>query len=338
MLVIRGVILIGLLGWYSAAVWRMIDGYFKEQFQAYLQEEYRRDPRMRSDVENTVVRSVDKVPAATGGVCCLPTEFSRVVDFDDTDVCPADIADNCLLCRTHNDDERASREPMKKVTGGTSENVAVGTTDKNAFLENRTRPSLESRKPPIVSDRHNNEWRASVINQEGDYRERKKKVKEEEEVVLEKEKEESTEGREISDGVLLASSAIMQRPEKSRYWVDRGAFGKLDASKTFSETLSEKRTIKKRRVNTIALRDIDYHGASIGRQEEDNDFLEFEDEDEKKEEEKMSQKIPDEGILVSELPFKPEVDIDDLNRITAEEFCPLTLEDDSSCGETITWP
>ncbi|XP_012258824.2 uncharacterized protein LOC105687610 [Athalia rosae] len=44
------------------------------------------------------------------------------------------------------------------------------------------------------------------------------------------------------------------------------------------------------------------------------------------------------GILVSELPVKPKLNIGDLRRVSPEEFCPVTLEDEFSCDETKTWP
>lgn len=44
------------------------------------------------------------------------------------------------------------------------------------------------------------------------------------------------------------------------------------------------------------------------------------------------------GIAVADLPFKPAIDVYDLERVSGEEFCPLTLEDDPSCEETRGWP
>ncbi|XP_014468517.1 PREDICTED: uncharacterized protein LOC106741246 [Dinoponera quadriceps] len=210
---VRGVVLLGVLSWYSATMWRMIDGYFKDQFRTYLQEEYRKYPRLRP---------VDKVSRA------LPTEPSH-----DASVCPADTADTCPRV--------IAAAVVEEVTGGSSENAAVP-TDKNAFP---TRAVLESRKPPTGGSDTTHERRSGAANQE-DYEEQ-----------------------------------ATARPA-----------------------------------------DVDFDGY--------NDFSEFEDVEETR--------TPAEGILVSELPFKPKADIGGLDRITAEEFCPLTLEDEASCGESTAWP
>lgn len=92
---------------------------------------------------------------------------------------------------------------------------------------------------------------------------------------------------------------------------------------------------KKKRVKTITLNEEDFlsvknRRGTIGR---DEDFWEFEDDEEKQ---KMEDK--EKGILISDLPFKPKLDIGRLERITPDEYCPLTLEDELSCGETTKWP
>lgn len=48
-LLLRGFFLLTVVGWYSTSLWKMIDGYFKGQFQRYLDEEYQRNPKMRED-------------------------------------------------------------------------------------------------------------------------------------------------------------------------------------------------------------------------------------------------------------------------------------------------
>jgi hypothetical protein len=295
---VRGVVLLGVLSWYSAIIWRMIDSYFKDQFRVYLQEEYRKYPRMRADVES--VEAVDKGFATPSG---LPAEssFSRSITESPSDpdaVCPVDIADTCQRTTASNG------KPKEAVAGGTSENavaVGAGSTDKNAFPENAAQPVLESRKLPSSSDAHDEERRPGVIHQDGDREER---------VVV---------GRnEIG---ILASTP---RPEKPRRRL--GKRGLSGASKGAPRAISRGRP-RKRRVNTIVLTDADFVDA---RADGDDDFSEFE-------EEGGDEKVFKEGILISELPFKPKADIGDLDRVTAEEFCPLTLEDEATCGETTTW-
>jgi len=294
---VRGVVLLGVLSWYSAIVWRMIDGYFKDQFRVYLQEEYRKYPRMRADVES--VEAVDKGFAVPSG---LPAESSlSITESPDPDaVRPVDIADTCQRTTALN------VKPKVAVAGGTSENtvaVGAGSTDKNAFPENAAQPALESRKLPSGSDAYDEERRPGVIHQDGDREER------------------AVGGSEIGDGVLASSP---RRPEKPRRCL--GKRGLSSASKEAPRDMS-RRKLRKRRVNTIVLTDVDFVDA---RADSDDDFSEFE-------EEEGGEKILKEGILISELPYKPKADIGGLDRVTAEEFCPLTLEDETSCGETTTW-
>jgi len=100
------------------------------------------------------------------------------------------------------------------------------------------------------------------------------------------------------------------------------------ASKEVSREISRK-IPRNQKVNTLVLTEADFTAARIS--DGDDDFSEFE-------EEEKDQRVCMEGVLVSELPFKPKADISGLDKVTAEEFCPLTLEDETSCGESTTWP
>lgn len=44
------------------------------------------------------------------------------------------------------------------------------------------------------------------------------------------------------------------------------------------------------------------------------------------------------GIRVKDLPFRPMIDVYDLERVSEEEFCPLSLHDDPTCDELRSWP
>ena len=46
----RGLFIFGVVGWYSVSVWKMIDSYFKDQFQLYLMDEFGKNPKMREDI------------------------------------------------------------------------------------------------------------------------------------------------------------------------------------------------------------------------------------------------------------------------------------------------
>ncbi|XP_011634344.1 uncharacterized protein LOC105425324 [Pogonomyrmex barbatus] len=298
---IRGVVLLGVLGWYSATIWKMIDGYFKDQFRVYLQEEYRKYPRIRTDVESAKA-NVDKGPVSSA----LPSESSHpshgiAETYASNVVCPAaDIADACRRAVASNG------RPEEAVAGGTSEIVAAvgagGPTDKNAFPANAAQ---ESGEPPSSDTRDKERpGRPGAVNPDGD-------------------REEDA----IGGSVLPSPCASpARRPEKPRRRLDKR--GSSRVAKEVSREISGERP-RKRRVNTLVLTDADFAAART--EDGEDDFSEFEDDE-------GDRGISKEGILVSELPFKPRADIGDLDRVTAEEFCPLTLEDETSCGETTTWP
>lgn len=287
--IIRGVFLVGILSWYSAIVWKVIDGYFQDQFRAYLQEEYRKYPRIKADVERA--GAVDKRPAE-------PSVRHGIAEtYDSNAVCPADIADACPRTIV------SSGRPEEAVAGGTSEiavAVGAGTTDKNTFPANAVRSAQESRRPSGSDDK---ERRPGAIDQNGD-------------------REEDT-----IAGSVLPSPASARLVEKPRRRLDKTRSSR--ASKEVSREISRKMP-RNRRVDTLVLADADFAVAKTS-DDEDDDFSEFEDEE-------KDQRVRREGVLVSELPFKPKADIGRLDRVTAEEFCPLTLEDEASCGESTTWP
>lgn len=293
--VIRGVFLVSVLSWYSATIWKIIDGYFQDQFRAYLQEEYRKDPRIKADVERA--GAVDKRPAPSA----LPAEPSVrhgiAETYGSNAVCPADIADACPRTIV------SSGRPEEAVAGGTSEiavAVGAGATDKNTFPANVVRSAQESRRPSGSDDK---ERRPGAINQDGD-------------------REEDT-----IAGNALPSPASARLVEKPRRRLDKTRSSR--ASNEVSKEIS-RRMPRNRGVNTLILTNADFAAAKTD-DDEDDDFSEFEDE-------KEDQRVREGGVLVSELPFKPKTDIGGLDRVTAEEFCPLTLEDEASCGESTTWP
>ncbi|KYN34426.1 hypothetical protein ALC56_11534 [Trachymyrmex septentrionalis] len=298
--IIRGVFLLGVLSWYSAIVWKVIDGYFQDQFRTYLQEEYRKHSRIKADFESS--GAVDKRPAPSE----LPAEPSLSYGIAGTydsnaAVCPADIIDACPRAIV------TSRKPEEAVAGGTSEiaaAVSAGTTDKSAkFPASTARSAQESRKPPSSSDTRDKERRRpGAINQDG--------CREEDAI----------------EGSTLPPPTSSLNVKKLRRRLDKGGLSRL--SKEVSREISREKP-KNRRVNTLVQTDIDFATARTD-DDEDDDFSEFE-------EEEKDHRIYREGILVSELPFKPKADIGNLDRVTAEEFCPLILEDETSCQET-TWP
>lgn len=286
---VRGIVLLGILGWYSSSVWKMIDGYFKDQFRDYLQDEYRKHPRMKINIEST---KIDKGPIPSA----LPAESNLKYGIAETygpdTTCPVDSIDACQEAIG------TLSEKSAESVAGAGENavktVDVSPTDKNTFPKNAFpgRLELQSRKSLSGSEADDEERQPSAVNQND---------------------------RE--------NEAIKESPASSSRRLNKRRLSKASKKEILKEISREKS--KKRRVNTIILTDADFTGARI-RSDADDDFSEFEEEE--------SQRVREKGILVSELPFKPKADIGNLDWVTAEEFCPLTLEDEASCGEITTWP
>lgn len=277
---VRGVVLLGVLSWYSATVWRMIDGYFKDQFRDYLQNEYRKHPQMKVEVES--IRIVDKspVPSELTIESSLKHDIAETYGPDLSMTCSADTCQQAIGA--------SSGKSEESVAGGTGENAA----DTGKKVKEKTflgRSELESRKSLNGNDANDEERQPkNVVNRNGNHE---------------------------NEAIKESSSCRLNKKKLSK------------ASKEILRETSQGKS-KKRRINTIVLTDADFAGAKI--RSDANDFSEFEEEE--------NQRIREEGILVSDLPFKPKADIGNLDRVTAEEFCPLTLEDEASCGETTTWP
>ncbi|CAL7933839.1 unnamed protein product [Xylocopa violacea] len=280
-LIFRGVFLIGILTWYSTSVWKLIDGYFRDQFKSYLEEEYRKNPRMKSDARANTVDNVGRVPTTPRPETTL--EPLR-------DLLEAERAVTCAVEAADNDAARLDGEP--RVTGGTSENEAAGgPIDKNAFLGTAVESGLESGE----SSENGQNSRPSVNQDDRD---------------LERQ----------GDNDRHRSAYAVSKNSRKRIKYRRKPVP-TDAAR--DDTLSNERNVK---VTTLTDRSF----KSEVRVSDDDDFWEFEEEADGKE--------PVEGILVSKLPFKPRTDIGDLERVTADEYCPLSLEDEASCDEVFKWP
>ncbi|XP_043252858.1 uncharacterized protein LOC122397639 [Colletes gigas] len=284
-LIFRGVFLIGILTWYSTNVWKLIDSYFRDQFRSYLEEEYRKNPRMKSDVQGVSVDKIDPVPVESPQTTVEPPR--DVTEVFQPEACTVEAAEN----------DSAIVEPNREedVTGGTSENKAAGgSTDKNAFLGTTAESELESRK----STDDEQESRRPINHDDRDLEEAEKKKEDRRSV-----------------------SAVSKNTRKR---------AKRDKKPTVSRDISrDNRSPRTRNVKTITLTETDFMSATIN-DESNDDFWEFE--------EDAVEKEPLEGILISELPFKPRADIGHLERVTADEYCPLTLEDEATCGDTAKWP
>lgn len=277
-LIVRGVFLVGILSWYSISVWKMIDGYFRDQFRSYLEEEYRKNPRMRTDVQSG---SADKSePSLTDSTTEPPRE---ILEAAETAARAVEAAEN---------DSTLATSDEGRTTGGTSGNGAVagGSADKNAFLG-------------TVAE----SWPA----------ERRKLAES---------------GPEDSRQLINDDDRDLEENERGRRSVSQASKGttrgrRLPVPRDISRESPE--LPKRRNVRTVTFTERDFKSV-IRDYVSNDDFWEFEEDADEKE--------PLEGILVSELPFKPRADIGDLDRVTADEYCPLSLEDEASCDETFKWP
>ncbi|KAK2575683.1 hypothetical protein KPH14_012074 [Odynerus spinipes] len=230
----RGAFLIGILAWYSLSVWKMIDGYFRDQFASYLHEEYRKNPRMKSDVRD--VNAMNKNdPVFT--------------------------------------DEESVLDKMVELE---AEGYSGDNTDVDKKVESLVVIKNEEIKEPKNKIENKIQIKENLKNE---------KVKNEEKI----------EGKKK----MVPLKKKEEAPKRGR----------------------------KRRVKTITLKEEDFMSVKKRRDaiERDEDFWEFEEDEE-------------EGIPISELPYKPKLNIGRLERITPDEYCPLTLEDELSCGETTKWP
>lgn len=295
----RGVFLIGVLGWYSTNVWKLIDGYFRDQFRNYLEEEYRKNPRMKADLQAAAtagkadpIAAVLEAEAEAESTVALSRE---ILETCERSGCPVETAANDSA-----PSRREERKPApEEVTGGgTSENGAASDSiDKNAFLGTTAESKLETGKSSD-RDRESPAVRSNAIRRGEEHDPRWKKRSEHRRSSVKRTKGRS---RLASPGNVPSKDDVLPR---------------------------EAEAPRKRTVKTITLTKKDF----VSVQDASNDdFWEFEEDADERE--------PLEGILVSQLPFKPTIDgIGDLERVTADEYCPLTLEDEASCGETVKWP
>lgn len=279
-LIFRGIFLIGILTWYSTSVWKMIDGYFRDQFRSYLEEEYRKNPQMKSAVTPSPPDNTDS-PVITARPETTAEPARRTAELEESAAPAVAVTENKTVALIGTDE--ASR-----LTDGTSENQTAreSTTDKNAFHKTVAESSLESGKSSENEGDSERSIDRDDLGQErrGNY------------------------DRHRSNAARPATVA-----KSARRYARSGDFSRRG------------QLASGRHVKTVTL----YRKDAKSRVSND-DFWEFE--------EDAAEKPPLEGVLVSELPFKPRADIGDLDRVTADEYCPLTLDDEASCDETFEWP
>ncbi|XP_043270746.1 uncharacterized protein Xport-B [Venturia canescens] len=333
-LVFRGVFLLGILSWYSTHVWKMIDTYFKERFDKYLQQEFEKNPRMREhvDIEEKSSREIVK------------NEVQEDFGKKKTPISPIDRHQES--CKSIGDlgEEMCSIDElnMKEIAG---DDTGTGSA------------SFVSKEGEAIDDSGSSESEVietKVATPTGNHLEKvfTKDISKLDEKPL---KSASTEGeimKETSGENVTSKMASLEADfsKVTKSQVDGSAM--IDGSEWPLKKKKKKSTVKKKwpmrtkleeenevkkkttkqRVKTISFTEKDFRDAKIHGGWKDYDFMEFDDEDED------ANRDPQEGILVSQLPFKPRADIGKLERVTEDEFCPLTLEDEADCDEVRTWP
>ncbi|XP_066593908.1 uncharacterized protein Xport-B [Prorops nasuta] len=264
--IFRGFFLISILFWYSTSVWRMIDDYFKDQFQRYLEDEYQRNPAMKLEVGR---ENVSK-------------EESGVING-------AAVGESSSAAPEVEGESSVGKASLGRIARGGRENSADKMDSLEICVENannldeETRESVDhqKRKSEVAKDGNAGSHSGTTLPRDS-----------------------------IGDDGMGNGGAIFEKGEERRI------------------RLKKKNQDKSKKNNAGLLKEHDFVSVrrSLGRRESD-DFWEFEDEGE-----------AFDGVLVSDLPYRSKVDLADLERVSAEEFCPLTAEDEESCGERSKWP
>ena len=275
-LVFRGVFLVGVLSWYSTNVWKMIDTYFKDRFQNYLQEEFKKNPKMRADINSYAAGNSDKkgIDFINQGTLMPAPEGRQMEEFLESKTSSVDVLTTAVSLM-----ERAE---LAKDAG---ENGVKATVDKNAFQESLDMSTERKEKPNPTGNDGFEKRSAAKIEKE---KERREDISHEERETREKKRR-----------------SIIQLESKGE-------------------------RSKKRKIKTITLTEADFESATRFASKDD-DFSEFDLED------KLI-KEREEGVSVTDLPSKPKADIGDLETVTADEFCPLTLDEEATCGIPTKWP
>ncbi|XP_017887816.1 uncharacterized protein LOC108629571 [Ceratina calcarata] len=263
-IIIRGIFICSILYWYSTTIWKMIDGYFRDQFKSYLEEEYKKNPKMKSDVrvEDNKKNSASIIVESPRDSLNLSNSSTITNEMNETDV-------GNKISESSKGDE-ILKEPSE--------------SDKK-FLDTASESELKT-------------------NGKED------------------------ENREATDNYVKAiddksNDIPLKTEELDSLKSNRMKFRNNKVNKDSKEIFNKNRVSKKK--ETVRLNEKSHVSNDY------DDFWEFEeDADEKKESR--------EGILISELPFKPKLDLGDLERVNKDEYCPLSLEDEEPCEKLYKWP
>ncbi|KAL7286887.1 hypothetical protein TKK_0018836 [Trichogramma kaykai] len=350
----RGVFFLGVIGWYSSSLWRMIDGYFKDQFQRYLEEEYRRNPKMRDNVaiNNVIPAAADKLenppPIDTDDARLVAESLQDTCSSSDGDKCQADTVEPRRESRSSLAGELiavAGNEVARPVEqseflreeedrGGSGNSGAGHDDDDDDVTTTAATTTAESLPLDRIDEQTFSSRVADAAVDDDNIEEINIKVSSGR-VAIEEPKPQEEKATKPAAVVVSKPAARKRRKSSARSPTSIGA-----------KPAKTSKVVKKRKIKLLSLTDEDFERAWEQRrrkykrfneqeEEEEEDFSEFDDsywDDDHREQEEQT------GVLVSDLPFKPAIDIYDLERLPEDEFCPLTLEDDPTCEETRFWP
>lgn len=314
-MIVRGVFLVGILSIYSMSLWKMIDGFFKDRFQNYLHEEFKKNPKMRDDLNKYATLKASK----------------RGNDFINIENSPSAPS--------------MSQREFDETHQSQSGSVDILTTAAAAsfFLENNNPKITEQNTLPTISVDNNNAFqeshelqakrnpnpmkmRTTTTITTGNHDQSSQRTKKNAEKILKQSEKNDAEHASSLDSRRIAS----EKRRNNRETRKKGETIRQKRSSLLQLGGNNKKESKKRKYVPITFSDDDFKTARNSLKEDD--FSEFENEDEMQNEREMG------GILVSELPIKPRFDIGLHEIVNADEFCPLTLEDEATCGITSKWP
>ncbi|XP_051168111.1 uncharacterized protein LOC127285928 [Leptopilina boulardi] len=320
-IIFRGVFLVGILGLYSTNVWKMIDGFFKDRFQNYLHEEFKKNPKMRDDLNAYAALKADKRENEfinAKNLLTAPNEEQRqTAETHLTGPRSVDVLTTAAAASFLENVDHETNEPR--------ENRVTASVDNNAFQESHEMQAMRNAMPIKSTGNHGFQDYSPLVQ-------RKEKM----------EKQREKNGRDASLHDLRnerdkRETRIKGTMKNKRVTKDKRENKENREKRSIQESESNKRESKKRKYTPITFTENDFKFAKKSVKiddDENDDFSEFDLDEEITKIESEHR----EGILVSELPFKPRFDIGDLEIVTADEFCPLTLEDEATCGITSKWP
>lgn len=107
-LLFRGFFLLGIISCYSMSVWKLIDGYFRNEYKQYLSDEMKRHPRLRSEIEPaTGASSTTQLPPTENEIVDFKLAPNIATGYDDSSTATKVIEMSAKACN-HREPERDS--------------------------------------------------------------------------------------------------------------------------------------------------------------------------------------------------------------------------------------